>query len=114
MFSTSIASAQKTIKAKNALKHIGEKVFVTGKIVAASGPGYDNSIGFYLVTDSTEVGVGVTVPFDIWSKYKKRDKLLNGHIKGKIMKVYGMLELSGEPQIRINKAKDIDLADTYQ
>ncbi|TFF38921.1 hypothetical protein [Mucilaginibacter psychrotolerans] len=103
------ASAQKTIKAKDAYKHIGQKVFVVGQIKAQAGPGYLNSISFYITTDSIRVGLGITVPYEIWSKYKLGEKNLTTNLKGQTMKVYGLIKLYGEPQIEIKKASDLQL-----
>ncbi|MBD1366892.1 hypothetical protein IDJ77_23985 [Mucilaginibacter sp. ZT4R22] len=103
------ASAQKTIKAKDAYKHIGEKVFVVGEIKGQAGPGYLNSISFYVITDSIKVGLGITVPYKIWRKYKLGQKTLNSDLKGQTIKVYGLLKLYGEPQIEIKKASDLQV-----
>jgi hypothetical protein len=63
--SASIALAQEVIKAKDAHNYIGKRVTIIGKIKSIAGPGYTSSIFYYLVTDSAEIGIGVTVPIKV-------------------------------------------------
>lgn len=103
--------SQKIIEAKDAYKHAGNHVLVVGKIISAAGPGYLDDISIYLVTDSTEMGLAVTIPYKIWSKYGDRKGLLAADIRGKKVKVYGKIERYGEhdPFINIEKAADLKL-----
>jgi len=67
---SSVAFAQKAIKAMDARKYIGKKVTIIGTIKSIAGPGYLTSMSFYLVTDSADVGMEVIVPMKIWGKSK--------------------------------------------
>jgi hypothetical protein len=82
------ASAQEVIKAKDAHQYVGKIVTVIGKIKYIAGPGYLSSMSFQLVTDSSEVGIAITIPMKIWSK----SKVLNEKQTGKIMKAKGLIE----------------------
>ncbi|WP_183561902.1 hypothetical protein [Mucilaginibacter sp. SP1R1] len=76
------------IKAKDAHQYVGKTVTVVGKIKYIVGPGYLTSMSFLLVTDSSEVGVAITVLMKIWSK----SKVLNEKQGGKTMKAKGLIE----------------------
>jgi len=102
---TSATLTQGIIKAKDAHNYIGKKVTVIGKIKSIAGPGYLSSMSFYLVTDSTEVGIGVIVPKEIWTK----SELLNENQKGKIMKITGLIKLNGEPYTTIENLSDVKI-----
>ncbi|MGN6395246.1 MAG: hypothetical protein ACTHMI_06770 [Mucilaginibacter sp.] len=97
--------AQEVIKAKDAHNYIGKKVTVIGKIKSIAGPGYLSSMSFYLVTDSTEVGIVVIVPREIWTK----SKILNENQKGKIMKIAGLIKLGGEPYTTVENLSDVKI-----
>jgi hypothetical protein len=99
------ASAQEVIKAKDAHNYIGKTVTIIGKIKYIAGPGLLSSMSFYLVTDSTKIGIDVTIPIEIWSK----SKVLNENQEGKIMKVTGLIKLNGEPYTKVKNSANVEI-----
>lgn len=103
--SASVVLAQEVIKAKDAYKYIGKRVTIIGKIKFMAGPGYTSSIFYSLVTDSAEIGIGVTVPIKVWRK----SKVLNTNKEGKTMKVTGLIKLNGEPYTEVENLSDVQI-----
>ena len=99
------ALAPQLIKAKDCKLYIGKKMTVVGKIKYIAGPGYLTSTSYYLVTDSVEIGIGIIVPMKVMEK----SKVLNEKIKGKTMRVFGLIRLNGEPYMEIKKASDVEI-----
>jgi energy-converting hydrogenase Eha subunit E len=102
---TAGAFAQKLIKAKDAHNYMGKTVTIIGKIESMAGPGYLSSISYYLVTDTTKIGISVTIPMKIWRK----SKTLITDQKGKTMKVTGVIRLNGEPATDVKNLRDVEI-----
>jgi hypothetical protein len=104
------ASGQKLILAKDAYKNVGKRVIVIGKINSFAEPGYSSSIYFTIITGSNKLGLHVEVPLKVWSKYNKRNQLISSKLKGKTLKVFGLIRIANEPYMIIEKASAINLS----
>jgi len=101
------ASAQEAIKAKDANKYVGQNVTVIGKIRSVAGPGISSSVYWYVATDSVEVGLSVEIPIKVWGKSKIR--LYTDNLKGKSVKIYGLILMNHEPYVVVKRRSDIKI-----